>query len=78
MQYILGLPTDHVESIDQFGTSEAISEIASTVEEIGYAGIFVTDHPAPSKSFLNAGGHHTLDPMVHSRPQQRLPKKSSC
>ena len=64
MQYILGLPTDHVESIDQFGTSEAISEIASTVEEIGYAGIFVTDHPAPSKSFLNAGGHHTLDPMV--------------
>ncbi|GIR34625.1 MAG: hypothetical protein CM15mP49_00100 [Actinomycetota bacterium] len=24
MRYILGLPTDHVESIDQFGTSQAI------------------------------------------------------
>ena len=60
MQYILGLPTDHVESIDQFGTSEAISEIASTVEEIGYAGIFVTDHPAPSKLSDGATGRAPL------------------
>ncbi|MEG3586187.1 MAG: TIGR03619 family F420-dependent LLM class oxidoreductase [Actinomycetota bacterium] len=64
MRYILGLPTDHVESIDQFGTSQAITEMASTAEELGYSGVFVTDHPAPPKSFIDTGGHHTLDPMV--------------
>ena len=64
LQYILGLPTDHVESIDQFGTGPAIAEITSTAEKLGYMGVFVTDHPAPPKSFLDAGGHHTLDPMI--------------
>ncbi len=53
-----------MESIDQFGTGPAISEIASTAEKLGYMGVFVTDHPAPPKSFLDAGGHHTLDPMI--------------
>ena len=61
MRYILGLPTDHVESIDQFGTSHAIVEMATTAETLGFSGVFVTDHPAPPKSFLDTGGHHTLD-----------------
>ena len=64
MRYILGLPTDHVELIDQFGTSVAITEMATTAERLGYYGVFVTDHPAPPASFISAGGHHTLDPMV--------------
>ncbi|MEE3015349.1 MAG: LLM class F420-dependent oxidoreductase [Actinomycetota bacterium] len=64
MRYILGLPTDHVESIDQFGTSHAIVEMATTAETLGFSGVFVTDHPAPPKSFLDTGGHHTLDPMI--------------
>ena len=64
MRYILGLPTDHVESIDQFGTSQAIVEMATTAETLGFTGVFVTDHPAPPKSFLDTGGHHTLDPMI--------------
>ena len=34
MRYILGLPTDHVESIDQFGTSQAIVEMATTAEKL--------------------------------------------
>ncbi|MCH1512345.1 MAG: LLM class F420-dependent oxidoreductase [Actinomycetota bacterium] len=64
MKYILGLPTDHVESVEQFGTASAIKEMAIAAENLGYFGIFVTDHPAPPASFLKAGGHHTLDPMV--------------
>ena len=64
MRYILGLPTDHVESIEQFGTSQAIVEMATTAETLGFTGVFVTDHPAPPKSFLDTGGHHTLDPMI--------------
>ena len=64
MRYILGLPTDHVESIDQFGTSHAIAEMVTIAEGLGYSGVFVTDHPAPPKPFLDTGGHHTLDPMI--------------
>ena len=32
MKYILGLPTDQVQLIEEFGTAEAIAEIASKAE----------------------------------------------
>ena len=64
MKFILGLPTDHVESIDEFGSSKAISEMAKAAEAKNYFGVFVTDHPAPPKKFIDAGGHHTLDPLI--------------
>ncbi|GIR34626.1 MAG: hypothetical protein CM15mP49_00110 [Actinomycetota bacterium] len=38
--------------------------MATTAETLGFTGVFVTDHPAPPKSFLDTGGHHTLDPMI--------------
>ena len=64
MKYLLGLPTDHVELIHEFGTATAVAEIAQKAEDLGYYGVFVTDHPAPPMSFISLGGHHTLDPMV--------------
>lgn len=64
MQFILGLPTDHVEAVDQFGTGPAIAEMARVAEGVGYAGVFVTDHPAPPSSFIEHGGHHALEPTV--------------
>ncbi len=64
MDLILGLPTDHVDAREDFGTVEAVAEMARTAEDLGYAGVFVTDHPAPPADFIAAGGHHTLDPMV--------------
>ncbi len=64
MKYILGLPTDQVQLIQEFGTAKAIADMASTAENLGYYGVFVTDHPIPPASFISAGGHHTLDPMV--------------
>jgi probable F420-dependent oxidoreductase len=64
MEFILGLPTDHVDSVSEFGSGIAISEIANAVEKMGYFGVFVTDHPAPPQKFIGAGGHHTLDPLI--------------
>ena len=64
MQYILGLPTDQVQLIQEFGTAEAIAEISNKAENLGYHGVFVTDHPIPPASFVSSGGHHALDPMV--------------
>lgn len=64
MRFCVELPTQRVDTGDEFVSAEAISEIAATAEAAGFAACFVTDHPFPSKSWLDAGGHHTLDPFV--------------
>jgi probable F420-dependent oxidoreductase len=64
MRLLLGLPTDHVEARAEFGTVEAVVEMAQAAERLGYHGVFVTDHPAPPRSFIASGGHHALEPTV--------------
>ncbi len=64
MRYLLGLPTDDVSRREEFGTVEAIAEIAGAVESLGYDGVFVTDHPMPPDAFIRTGGHHALEPTV--------------
>ena len=41
-----------------------IAAFARTAEEAGLSAIAVTDHPAPSKKWLDNGGHETFDPFV--------------
>ena len=41
-----------------------IAEFARVAEEAGVDGIALTDHPAPSRKWLDAGGHATLDPFA--------------
>lgn len=41
-----------------------IGELAHAAEEAGFAGFALTEHPAPSAAWLNAGGHQTVDPFV--------------
>lgn len=64
MRFILGLPTDEVQRREEFGTTEAVAEMARTAESLGYEGVFVTDHPIPPEKFLRQGGHHALEPTV--------------
>jgi probable F420-dependent oxidoreductase len=64
MRFILGLPTDHVQRRDEFGTVDAVAEMARTAESLGYEGVFVTDHPIPPEKFIRQGGHHALEPTV--------------
>lgn len=40
---------------------EGMTEIARAVEAGGYDAIAFTEHPAPSKKWLDAGGHESLD-----------------
>jgi probable F420-dependent oxidoreductase len=42
----------------------AIVRFATRAEELGYAGIGFTDHPAPSHRWLTHGGHDAIDPFV--------------
>ncbi|MBL7499169.1 LLM class F420-dependent oxidoreductase [Frankia sp. CNm7] len=42
----------------------ALREVALAVEESGFAGFSLTEHPVPGAAWLAAGGHQTLDPFV--------------
>lgn len=64
LKFSIQLPTDRVDALDQFGTADAIAEIAQAVERAGFDAAFVTEHPFPSDEWLGSGGHHALDPFV--------------
>ncbi len=64
MRFTLALPTDRVEAHSEFGTGEAIREMAAFAEECGYDAVHVTDHPAPDVTWLDHGGHHAIDALV--------------
>ncbi len=64
MKFALGLPIDHVERPDEFVSGAAVTECARHAEDLGYAAVYVTDHPAPDAKWLATGGHHALEPMV--------------
>lgn len=64
LKFSLQLPTDRVEDVEEFGTAEAIVEIAKATEAAGFDASFVTEHPFPTDEWLGTGGHHALDPFV--------------
>ncbi len=41
-----------------------VAALAEAAEAGGLHGLGFTDHPAPTQRWLDAGGHHTLDPFV--------------
>jgi len=64
LKFSVQLPVDRADEIAEFGTSEAIGEIAKAVEDAGFDACFVTEHPFPTDRWLERGGHHALDPFV--------------
>jgi probable F420-dependent oxidoreductase len=58
------LPFDHIDKPDEFTTLDAVREVGAVIERAGFAGGNVTDHPAPTGRWLDAGGHHAQDPFV--------------
>jgi probable F420-dependent oxidoreductase len=43
---------------------DALMACALAIEGAGFDACFVTDHPAPSRAWLEHGGHPTVDPFV--------------
>jgi probable F420-dependent oxidoreductase len=64
MRLSLGLETSRADQAEEFVSAEAIAEMARAAEAAGFDAVFVTDHPFPDDEWLNAGGHHALDPFV--------------
>lgn len=64
MRFSLELPTQHVDTPDDFVTADAIAAVTRAAAASGFSAVNVTDHPAPDTKWLEAGGHHALDPFV--------------
>jgi probable F420-dependent oxidoreductase len=58
------LPFDTIDPPQEFGTIEAVREVGQAIEQAGFNTGTVTDHPAPSSRWLDAGGHYAQDPFV--------------
>lgn len=64
MRFSVALPTDRVDAPEEFLSADGIAEVAGAVERVGLDAVFVTDHPAPDGRWLDAGGHHAMEPTV--------------
>jgi probable F420-dependent oxidoreductase len=58
------LPFDHIDDPTQFTTHEAVAEIGAVLDATRFNAGLVTDHPAPTGRWLDAGGHYAQDPFV--------------
>lgn len=58
------LPFDGIAHADEFLRPDAVTDIATHLERVGFDGCAVTDHPCPTGRWLDAGGHHAQDPFV--------------
>lgn len=47
-----------------FITAAGIAEVSRAAEASGFDAVAVTDHPCPTKEWMDSGGHHALDPWV--------------
>jgi probable F420-dependent oxidoreductase len=64
MKVSLLLPTDQVQSLDEFITAEAVADISQAAEAAGFDAVNATDHPFPGDEWMATGGHHALDLFV--------------
>lgn len=58
------LPFDRTDQPGEFLSLAAVAEIGTTLEQAGFNGGNVTDHPCPTGRWLDAGGHDAQDPFV--------------
>jgi probable F420-dependent oxidoreductase len=64
MKFFVELPVQSETDNGAWLDPDNIAEYARAAEEAGIDAISLTDHPAPSKKWLETGGHETYDPFV--------------
>ena len=64
MRFGLGLPVAAHPLPAWIQSSEAVAEVTVAAASAGFDHVFVTDHPAPPRRWLEAGGHDAFDPFV--------------
>jgi probable F420-dependent oxidoreductase len=64
MRYNLMFPMRAVKHWNNWSEGASIGEIAKLVEQSGFDGFAMSEHPYPDKNWLANGGHHAFDPFV--------------
>lgn len=64
MRFGLGLPVASHPLPDWIQSLDAVVEVTAAAAAAGFDHVFVTDHPAPPRRWLEAGGHDAFDPFV--------------
>lgn len=64
MKVYVPLPVDILDPAGEFLSPAMIRKMARSLEDYGFDGCSVTDHPVPTTRWLNAGGHHAQDPFT--------------
>ncbi|MCW2689287.1 MAG: hypothetical protein JWR37_4177 [Mycobacterium sp.] len=64
MQYNLMFPMRAVKHWQRWSAGASLGEVAKLVEDVGFAGFSMSEHPYPDKQWLATGGHHAFDPFV--------------
>jgi probable F420-dependent oxidoreductase len=63
VRFALGLYQRH--PIDPaFAAPDFVGTLARTAENVGFDGLYFTEHPIPGDDWLASGGHDALDPFV--------------
>ena len=63
MKFTMDIPVGDI-TPGEFQTAAAVKEMAIALETAKVDACYVTDHPAPSASWLHANGHDALDPFT--------------
>ncbi len=64
MQFAITHPMHSHPYNPELVTGAGIAQVATAAEKAGFGGFGFTDHPAPTRRWLQAGGHDALDPFV--------------
>src|SRR6201985_1542590 len=64
MRYNLMFPMRAVKHWNRWCEGAGIGDVARSVEEAGFDGFSMSEHPYPDRDWLAHGGHHAFDPFV--------------
>jgi probable F420-dependent oxidoreductase len=64
MKFMVDYPLGLDDRGDSWAQPDKMRIVARALEAAGVDAVALTDHPAPSKKWLERGGHATLDPFV--------------
>jgi probable F420-dependent oxidoreductase len=64
MLFTLAYPIGNAEADASFADPENVTKLVRAAEEAGFSTLAMTDHPAPSRKWLERGGHAGFDPLA--------------
>jgi probable F420-dependent oxidoreductase len=64
LHYNLMFPMRAVKHWQRWSEGATLGEIARAVEDAGFQGFSMSEHPFPDNQWLANGGHHAFDPFV--------------